>query len=101
MTETRAVAKLPSLDVEIRHRHVPEEGAEYIAITLKATPDLESVAAWLDPLRMLGGGPGASLWQAWQQAATMLWAPWLGLANGRLRALDERPDRGGSLPRHP
>src|SRR5213078_379287 len=44
--DTRAVARLPNLEIEIRHRHDPEEGAEILAVTLKATPNLEA-AAWL------------------------------------------------------
>ena len=48
--DTRAVARLPNLEIEIRHRKVPEEGAEYLALSLRATPSLNAAALWLDPL---------------------------------------------------
>ena len=47
--DTRAVARLPNLEIEIRHRHDPEEGAEVLAVTLKATPSFDAAAAWLSP----------------------------------------------------
>jgi hypothetical protein len=48
--DMRAVAKLPNLEIEIRHRKVPEEGAEYLALSLRATPNLNAAALWVDPL---------------------------------------------------
>src|SRR5690606_32411681 len=44
MDETRATAQLPSLDVEILHRRLPEEQAEQLAISLKATPSFGEFA---------------------------------------------------------
>jgi hypothetical protein len=38
MDETRAIAKLPHLEIEIRHCRLPEEQAEQLAISLRATP---------------------------------------------------------------
>ena len=64
MTETRAVATLPHLDIEIRHREAPEEGAEYLAITLRATPDLASAAGLLDPFRLMAGASAFNPWLA-------------------------------------
>lgn len=63
MDETRAVANLPNLEIEIRHRKDPEEQAEYLSVTLKATPDLDAAAAWFDPMRLI---------QAWRA-----FNPWL------------------------
>ncbi|MEK0082623.1 hypothetical protein [Benzoatithermus flavus] len=71
--ETRAVAKLPHVDIEIRHRKVPEEGAEYLSISLKASPDLDSVAAFLDPFRLADPGRLFAAWASFN--------PWLSLAN--------------------
>jgi hypothetical protein len=65
--DTRAVARLPNLEIEIRHRKVPEEGAEYLALSLKATPDLKTAVLWFDPLwpmRMLVAmNPWLTAWQ--------------------------------------
>ena len=63
MSETRAVANLPNLNIEILHREAPEEGAEYLSITLRGTPDLATAASLLDPFRLLG--TALDPWQAW------------------------------------
>jgi hypothetical protein len=76
MEETRAVAHLPHLDLEILHRRLPDEAAEQVLISLRAQPPIEAFA------RFLEAGP-ASAWLAlnpflaWQRAALALWAPWL------------------------
>ncbi len=64
MEDTRAVASLPNLQIEIRHRMDAEEGAEYLSLTLKATPDLETVAAWLDPMRLMRAWLAFNPWLA-------------------------------------
>jgi hypothetical protein len=77
MDETRAVAHLPNLDIEILHRRMPDEGAEQLLVSLRAQPSFEAFARWFD-----APGP-ASAWLAlnpffaWQQAALALWSPWL------------------------
>ena len=65
MTETRAVAKLPQLDIEIRRRAAPEEQAEYLSIQLRATPGFEAAAAMLDPFRLMTAWAGVNPWLAW------------------------------------
>ena len=65
MTETRAVAALPNLKIEVLHREAPEEGAEYLSITLRATPDLPTAAGLLDPFRLLSAGAAFDPWRAW------------------------------------
>jgi hypothetical protein len=47
MDETGAIARLSYLDVEIRHRRLPEEQAEQLAISLRATPSFEEFARFL------------------------------------------------------
>jgi hypothetical protein len=64
MDDTRAVATLPNLEIEIRHRKDPEERAEYLSVTLKATPDLDAVAMWLDPARMMRAWLAFNPWLA-------------------------------------
>jgi hypothetical protein len=79
MTETRAVASLPSLDIEIRHRSAPEEGAEYLAITLRGTPNLDLAAGLLDPFRLFAAAASLNPWRLWLQAADPfgVWRPLL------------------------
>lgn len=67
--ETRAVAKLPHLDIEIHHRHAPEEGAEYLSITLRGTPDLGTAARMIHPFQLLGAAAAFNPWQAWLRLA--------------------------------
>jgi hypothetical protein len=67
--ETRAVARLPHVDIEIRHKKAPEEGAEYLAITLRATPDFDTAAAFLDPTRVLTAWASFNPWAAWLKLA--------------------------------
>ena len=78
MTETRAVAALPGLDIEIHHREEPAERTEYLSITLRATPDLATAAPLLDPLRLLAAA-GFNPWLAWLRLADPL-GLWRGTA---------------------
>jgi hypothetical protein len=74
MTETRATARLPTLDIEFVRRELPDEGAEQIAVRMTAKPSFEAFCA---PLRqalpaMMAMNP-ALLWlDVWRQA-TELW----------------------------
>ena len=89
MTETRAVAKLPNLDIEIRHRSAPDEGAEYLAINLRGTPDLGAATTLLDPFRLFAAASAFNPWLAWMQMAdpTGLWRRALGY---HARSQDDR-----------
>ena len=92
MTETRAMANLPNLNIEILHREAPQEGAEYLSITLRGTPDLGGALGLLDPFRLLGdGGPAAfDPWQAWLRLADPF-GLWRQTAAALLAAPRERP----------
>ncbi len=88
MTETRAVAKLPHVDIEILHREAPEEGAEYLSITLRGTPDLATAGRMLDPFRLLAATTPLNPFQLWLQLARpwLMWQPgglWAGLLDER------------------
>ena len=78
--DTRAVAKLPNLEIEIRHRKAADEGAEYLSVSLRATPDLAAVAAWLDPFAVMRAWVSFNPWLA-------LWAA----PSGRPLAAGRRP----------
>jgi hypothetical protein len=69
MEDTRAVAHLPGLDIEIRHRQAPDEAAEFLSVSLKATPDFDTALRWLDPARLLAAGLALNPWLAFN--------PWL------------------------
>ncbi len=69
MSETRAVAVLPNLSIDIRHRKPPDEAAEYLAITLRETPDLPTATNLLDPFGLLSMAAASNPWVAWLQLA--------------------------------
>jgi hypothetical protein len=45
MTETRVIAHLPSLDIELVRRELPDRSAEQIALRVTAKPSFEAVGA--------------------------------------------------------
>lgn len=48
MEETKAVARLPNVDIEIVHRQAEDGRAEQISMTLSATPDFRTAAGFLE-----------------------------------------------------
>jgi hypothetical protein len=66
--ETRAMAHLPHLDIEIWHARPWEGGYEQVMIALTAKPSFEAFEAYFDSYDPL------QLWSALIEAA---WAPWL------------------------
>jgi len=67
--DTRAVARLPHIDVEIQHRRPWEGEGEQILITLKATPSFEAFGAFLE---------STNPWLFWMKLMQAAWEPWLG-----------------------
>lgn len=45
MTKTRMIASLPTLDIELVRRELPDEGAEQVALRLTAKPSFEAFGA--------------------------------------------------------
>lgn len=95
MDETRAIARLPHLDVEIWHRRLPEEQAEQLAIGLRATPSFADFAKILErqaPWPWLALQP----WLVWGQIAQAVWQPWLAAVSAATTAGSQtapRPSR--------
>ncbi len=94
MTETtRALAHLPSLDVEVVHDRTDDGSAERVAIRLTGRPNLREAARMLEPALLPAMTPFGQPWLAMQQA---MWRqammPWLRL-NPFLAPLLPPPDR--------
>lgn len=70
--ETTAVARLPSLDIEIRHRRPWEGGEEMVAITLRAKPSFDA---------LFNRSAAANPMMFWISAMEAAWSPWLRLMN--------------------
>jgi hypothetical protein len=77
MDETRAVAHLPHLDVEILHRQLPDESAEQVLISMRARPSFDALGRWFEASGAASAWLALNPFLAWQQAALALWAPWL------------------------
>ena len=68
--ETRAVAHLPSLDIEIVHRRDPDAGAEMLTLQLRATPSFDSFA------KAIESNPFMAPFLAWANFIEAAWSPW-------------------------
>ena len=90
MDETRAVARLPYLDVQIVHRRLPEAASEQLAISLRATPSFGAFARHLEAQAALWPWLALHPWLGWQRLLQAAWRPWL--------AAGERPMAAGETP---
>ncbi|MEM5436929.1 hypothetical protein [Paraburkholderia diazotrophica] len=90
--ETKLTAHLPTVDVEITRRKLPDRDAESIAIHITAVPTVEAAAQWfLQPGLFSLTSPLAfpmSMWAMWMRA----WQPWLGFvaASGHVAQAHEK-----------
>lgn len=67
--ETKATARLPSLDIEIIHSRSPSGDAERISISVLAVPTFEAFGRYLE---------AANPFLFWMRLARTAWTPWLG-----------------------
>lgn len=74
---TRAMARLPGLNIEIVHQRSAGGDAEQVSITLQAVPSFDAFSQYLEALNPF---------VLWAQLAQMAWFPWL------------QGTRSGSLP---
>ena len=66
--ETRATARLPTLDIEILHRRPWEGNEEQIVVMLRAVPSFEAFG------RLLEASNPLLVWTRMMEAA---WSPWV------------------------
>jgi hypothetical protein len=66
--ETRAIARLPNLDIEVLHRRSWQGEDEQISISVRAVPSFEAFG------RFLEAGNPLLFWARMMQIA---WSPWL------------------------
>lgn len=78
MDETKATARLPGLDIELKRRVDAQEGAEYVSVTLRATPSLDAFAGALHPMAL-----PMALWQSWFTLTQAFWQPFLPVGSER------------------
>jgi len=68
---TRAMARLPGLDIEIIHRRSLNDEAEQLSINLQAMPSFEAFGRYFET---------ANPFVFWAQAVHLAWLPWLNVA---------------------
>lgn len=71
--ETKLTAHLPSVDIEITRRKLPDLGAESIAIHITAVPTFDAAAQWFLQPSLFSLMSPMSVWAMWMRA----WQPWL------------------------
>ena len=76
--ETRVIARLPSLDIEILHRRPWQGDEEQMVITVRAVPSFEAFGRFW---------AAANPFVFWARLMQVAWSPWLG-------ALPRRHDSG-------
>jgi hypothetical protein len=69
--DTKAVAHLPNLDIEILHRRQWQGNEEILSITLRATPSFDAFFHCLE---------AANPFAMWLRAVETAWSPWLRLS---------------------
>ncbi|QCP50254.1 hypothetical protein FAZ95_14330 [Trinickia violacea] len=85
MDQTKLTAHLPTVDVEITRRTLPDQNAEAISIHITATPSFDAAARWLLQASLFPIAPSFSLWADIMRA----WQPWLPVSSGSTRSLPE------------
>lgn len=69
--ETKAVAHLPNLDIEILHRRPWHGNEELVTITLRAVPSFDAFFRAVEAANPL---------LFWMRAVETAWAPWIRLS---------------------
>jgi hypothetical protein len=91
--ETKAIGRLPKLDIEINYSRSPAGDAERLSISVQAVPSFEAFGRYLE---------AANPFLFWMRLAQTAWAPWLGPSLTKLPRSDmsrlaaseaTRPDR--------
>jgi hypothetical protein len=91
MPEASITAHLPTVDIELMRRHVPEQNAELITVQIRATPSFEAMERWLSQYPVL---PTGNPFQWWTDLMRAAWQPWLAM-NPALALLLPRREEGG------
>ncbi|AUT65265.1 hypothetical protein [Paraburkholderia terrae] len=71
--ETKLTARLPTVDIEITRRKLPDRNAESVAIHITAVPSVEAAARWFLQPDLFSLASMFSMWSMWMRA----WQPWL------------------------
>jgi len=77
MAQTTLTARLPTVDVEITRRDLPEQNAQAVTIHITATPSFDAAANWLMQPQLLAQlfmfPAPLTMWAEMMR----VWQPWL------------------------
>ena len=93
---TRAIARLPRLEIEILHRRLPDGDAEQISVSLQAMPSFEAFGRFVETVNPFALWVQATqvAWTSWLEAARTVMLPWSGASvPPRLRGDTDRDHR--------
>ncbi|WER45477.1 hypothetical protein CupriaWKF_14385 [Cupriavidus sp. WKF15] len=76
MPEASITAHLPTMDIELMRRSLPEQDADLIAVLVRATPAFAAIEHWLAQSPPL---PFEDVLQWWADMVRAAWQPWLAL----------------------
>ncbi len=79
MDETKIIANLPALDIEITRQHDPDDNARTMTIQMRAGPSFDAAVRFLPPMAATMGVMAANPAVAWARLMQAAWTPWLGM----------------------
>jgi hypothetical protein len=83
MNDMKLTAHLPTAEIEISHRVLPEHDGESVLIRITATPSLDIFARWLQASVF----PLTPILTLWTDAMLHAWEPWLPFSTQALPAV--------------
>ncbi len=99
MDETKIIANLPALDIEITRQHDPDDDARSTTIQMRAGPSFEAAARYLSPMAAAMGVLAANPAVTWARFMQAAWTPWLGMMRPMVGILGLAPRNAGEQKR--
>ncbi len=99
MDETKIIANLPALDIEITRQHDPDDNARTTTIQMRAGPPFGAAARYWSPMAATMGIMAANPAVAWAQMMQAAWTPWLGLMRPMVGLMGLAPRGAGGQKR--
>ncbi len=99
MNETKIIANLPALDIEITRQHDPDDNARSTTIQMRAGPSFDAAARYFPPMAATMGVMAANPAVAWARFMQAAWMPWLGLMRPMVGILGLAPRSAGEQKR--
>ena len=99
MDETKIIANLPALDIEITRQHDPDDNARITTIQMRAGPPFGMAAQFMSPMAATMGAMAANPAVAWARFMQAAWTPWLGMMRPMVGLMGLAPRGAGAQKR--